>query len=67
MKEIRGRFVNLISFLYAILIKTGKDYDNHMSFCYNLSRKVSSLSCIHLLIKGWPILRMWYNKVWERC
>tara|TARA_B100001989_G_scaffold205457_1_gene154067 strand:- start:52 stop:1401 length:1350 start_codon:yes stop_codon:yes gene_type:complete len=51
-KEIKGRFVNLISFLYAILIKTGKDYDNHMSFCYNLARKVSSLSCIHLLIKG---------------
>ena len=52
MKDIRGRFVNLISFLYAILIETGKDYDNHMSFCYNLARKVSSLSCIYLLIKG---------------
>tara|TARA_E500000318_G_C3540500_1_gene204433 strand:+ start:53 stop:1390 length:1338 start_codon:yes stop_codon:yes gene_type:complete len=52
MREIQGRFVNLISFLYGILIKTGKDYNNHMSFCYNLARKVSNLSCIYLLIKG---------------
>ena len=52
MIEIRGRFVNLISFLYAILIKTGKDYNNHMGFCYNLARKISSKSCIYLLIKG---------------
>ena len=54
MQAIQGRFINLISFLYAILIESNKknDYDNHMSFCYNLARKVSSLSCIHLLIKG---------------
>lgn len=44
------RFVNIISYLYSILIKPN-DFEAHMKFCYFSSKKITGLSGLYLILQ----------------
>lgn len=46
------RFVNLISYLYALTVapKTPKDFIETMKFCYFSSKKITSNSCLYVIL-----------------
>lgn len=46
----RKRFVNIVSYLYSILIKPTK-FETHMKFCYFSAKKITGLSGLYLILQ----------------
>ncbi len=44
------RFINIISYLYSILIKPN-DFETHMKFCYFSAKKITGLSGLYLILQ----------------
>lgn len=53
-KLTKDRFANLISYLYSFLMapKTPAKFKDNMKFCYFSSKKISTDSCLYIVVKG---------------
>lgn len=53
-KLTKDRFANLISYLYSFMMapKTPAKFKENMQFCYFSSKKISSDSCLYIVVKG---------------
>jgi hypothetical protein len=53
-KLTKDRFANLISYLYSFMMAAGTPakFKENMTFCYYSSKKISTDSCLYIVVKG---------------